>query len=312
MQESGSHAPMNKTQDKEYLFERMPVPGAVMQLSLPIVISSLVTILYNLADTFFVGMLNNPVENAAVTLVYPVTLAFNAVNNLFGVGVSSAMSRNLGCKEYNQVRNILGVGIPASIQNLLNVPGSTLLNNFTAPFGAAAIAAMGISQKLYMIPMQVALGFSQGIMPLVSYTYASGNRKRMKAAIVFALRIIVASMLAITMVYCLGAPAMIRAFMDSTEIVDYGTRFLRVMSLSFVFLCTDFLTVGVFQALGMGRNALLFAICRKLVLEIPLLVLLNRLYPLYGLPFAQLITEVFLSCMGVLMLRRIFRNEGPR
>ncbi len=41
-----------------------------------------------------------------------------------------------------------------------------------------------------MIPMQVALGFSQGIMPLVSYTYASGNRKRMKAAIVFALRII--------------------------------------------------------------------------------------------------------------------------
>lgn len=312
MQESGSHAPMNKTQDKEYLFERMPVPGAVMQLSLPIVISSLVTILYNLADTFFVGMLNNPVENAAVTLVYPVTLAFNAVNNLFGVGVSSAMSRNLGCKEYNQVRNILGVGIPASIQNLLNVPGSTLLNNFTAPFGAAAIAAMGISQKLYMIPMQVALGFSQGIMPLVSYTYASGNRKRMKAAIVFALRIIVASMLAITMVYCLGAPAMIRAFMDSTEIVDYGTRFLRVMSLGFVFLCTDFLTVGVFQALGMGRNALLFAICRKLVLEIPLLVLLNRLYPLYGLPFAQLITEVILCCMGVLMLRRIFRAEGAR
>lgn len=312
MQESESHAPMNKTQDKECLFERMPVPGAVMQLSLPIVISSLVTILYNPADTFFVGMLNNPVENAAVTLVYPVTLAFNAVNNLFGVGVSSAMSRNLGCKEYNRVRNILGVGIPASIQNLLNVPGSTLLNNFTAPFGAAAIAAMGISQKLYMIPMQVALGFSQGIMPLVSYTYASGNRKRMKAAIVFALRIIVASMLAITVVYCLGAPAMIRAFMDSTEIVDYGTRFLRVMSLGFVFLCTDFLTVGVFQALGMGRNALLFAICRKLVLEIPLLVLLNRLYPLYGLPFAQLITEVFLSCMGVLMLRRIFRAEGAR
>lgn len=43
---------MNKTQDKEYLFERMPVPGAVLQLSLPIVISSLVTILYNLGTPF--------------------------------------------------------------------------------------------------------------------------------------------------------------------------------------------------------------------------------------------------------------------
>ena len=41
-------------------FERMPVPGAVLQLSTPIVISSLVTILYNLADTFFVGMLSDP------------------------------------------------------------------------------------------------------------------------------------------------------------------------------------------------------------------------------------------------------------
>ena len=451
---------MNQTQDKEYLFERMPVPGAVVQLSLPIVISSLVTILYNLADTFFVGMLNNPVENAAVTLVYPVTLAFNAVSNLFGVGVSSAMSRHLGRKAYEQVRvcsafgfygamisgllfsalcilfrtpllallgtdaqtldatagylhwtvccgalpailnvvqsymvrsegstlhasigtmsgcllnivldpifilpwglnmgaagaglatflsncvaclyfvvlarvkrgktfvsmdprllpkltaeqvrDILGVGIPASIQNLLNVTGTTLLNNFTAPFGAAAIAAMGISQKLYMIPMQVSLGFSQGIMPLVSYNYASGNRQRMKQTILFALRIIVCSMLFLTVVYVLSAPAMIRAFMDSEEIIAYGTRFLRVMSLGFVFLCTDFLAVGVFQALGLGRNALLFAICRKLVLEVPLLFLLNHFYPLYGLPFAQLITEIFLCCLGLVMLRRIFRNE---
>lgn len=170
---------------------------------------------------------------------------------------------------------------------------------------------MGISQKLYMIPMQVSLGFSLGIMPLVSYTYASGNRARMKQAIVFAMRIVVVSMLVITVGYCLGAPARIRAFMDSEEIIGYGSRFLRVMSLGFVFLCTDFLAVGVFQALGMGRNALLFATCRKVVLEIPLLILLNHFYPLYGLPFAQLITEVVLSCMGIVMLRRIFRMEKP-
>lgn len=455
---------MSKTasqNSKTYLFEQMPVPGAVMQLSLPIVISSLVTILYNLADTFFVGMLGDPVQNAAVTLVYPVTLAFNAVNNLFGVGVSSAMSRHLGSREYEQVRtcsafgfygafcsglvfslactlfraplltllgtdpqtlnatlgylrwtvcfgalpailnvvqsymvrsegstlhasigtmsgcflnilldpffilpwglnmgaagaglatflsncvaclyflllarikkgntfvtmnprqlrkltakqvrNILGVGIPTSIQNLLNVLGTTILNNFTAPYGAAAIAAMGISQKLYMIPMQVSLGFSQGIMPLVSYNYASGNRTRMKRAILFALRIIVCSMLLLSVVYFLLAPAMIRAFLDSGEIVEYGSRFLRVMCLGFAFLCTDFLAVGVFQALGMGRNALVFAICRKLVLETPLLFVLNHLYPLYGLPFAQLITEVFLSCMGILMLRRIMQDHN--
>ena len=68
------------------LFERMPIPSAVARLAIPTILSSLVMVLYNLADTYFVGMLQNPVQNAGVTLAAPVLLAFNAVNNLFGVG----------------------------------------------------------------------------------------------------------------------------------------------------------------------------------------------------------------------------------
>ena len=82
----------------------MPISNAVAKLSIPMVISSLVTVIYNLADTYFVGMLNNPIQNAAVTLVYPVMLAFNTVNNLFGVGTSSMMSRKLGAGEHEKVK----------------------------------------------------------------------------------------------------------------------------------------------------------------------------------------------------------------
>ena len=81
----------------------MPIPKAVSQLSVPTLLSSLVMVIYNLADTYFVGMQNNPIENAAVTLAAPVLLAFNAVNNLFGVGSSSMMSRALGRKDYDTV-----------------------------------------------------------------------------------------------------------------------------------------------------------------------------------------------------------------
>lgn len=73
-------------------------------------LSSLVMVLYNLADTYFVGMLNDPVENAGVALAAPVLLAFNAVNNLFGVGSSSLMSRSLGCKDYETVRRSSAFG----------------------------------------------------------------------------------------------------------------------------------------------------------------------------------------------------------
>ena len=73
------------------------------------------------------------------------------------------------------VREVFGVGIPASIQNLLNVVGMTILNNFMASYGSDAVAAMGIAQKINMIPMYVSMGFSQGIMPLISYIMPAGT-----------------------------------------------------------------------------------------------------------------------------------------
>lgn len=97
---------MNTLQEQEkktFLFESAPIPSAVAQLAIPTILSSLVMVLYNLADTYFVSMLNNSVQNAAVTLAAPVLLAFNAVNNLFGVGSSSLMSRSLGCRDYDMV-----------------------------------------------------------------------------------------------------------------------------------------------------------------------------------------------------------------
>ena len=100
---------------KLYLFEQAAIPKAVMSMAVPTVISSLVMVIYNLADTYFVGMLNNPVQNAAVTLAAPVLLAFNAVNNLFGVGSSSLMSRALGQRKYDLARQVSAFGFYCTI-----------------------------------------------------------------------------------------------------------------------------------------------------------------------------------------------------
>ncbi len=443
---------------KTSLFEQTPVPKAVMQLAIPTILSSLVMVLYNLADTYFVGMLNNPVENAAVTLASPVLLAFNAINNLFGVGSSSMMSRALGRKDYDTVyrssafgfycsvfcgllfsllcvlfsnpllrllgadsnttdatagymlwtvyigatpailnvvmaylvraegaalhasigtmsgcflnvildpifilpwglnmgaagagcatflsncvaclyffvllffrrgntyvcirprmfgfrapivKGVFGVGIPASIQNLLNVTGMTVLNNFTSAFGANAVAAMGIAQKINMVPMQISMGLSQGIMPLISYNYASGNVKRMKHTLLFTVKIAMAFIITVSVGYFFCAGDLTRLFIQNEAIVSYGTSFLRGFCLGLPFLCMDFIAVGVFQASGMGKEALIFAILRKVVLEIPALFILNALFPLYGLAYAQLTAELILSIVAVVVLIHLFRK----
>lgn len=447
---------------KIILFEKAPIPKAVMTMAVPTIISSLVMVIYNLADTYFVGMLNDPIQNAAVTLAAPVLLAFNAVNNLFGVGSSSMMSRALGSREYDTVYrssafgfycalfcglmfsllytvfrfplmevlganaetvratgaymqwtvtcgaapailnvvmaymvraegsalhasigtmsgcllnivldpifilpwglnmgaagagfatflsncaaclyflvllyvkrgntyvcirpsmfrpdrkivfSICGVGIPAAIQNLLNVTGMTVLNNFTSVFGSDAVAAMGISQKINMVPMYVAMGLSQGIMPLISYNYASGNVSRMKKTLTFSAKLSLSFLIVISACYYFQSDFFIRLFMNNDTIVAYGSRFLHGFCLGLPFLCMDFLAVGVFQACGMGKRSLLFAILRKIVLEIPALYLLNRIFPLYGLAYAQFTAEVVLATAAVAVLLQIFRQLERR
>lgn len=443
---------------KTELFESMPIPKAVITLSVPSVISSLVMVIYSLADTFFVGMMNDPVQNAAVTLAAPLLLAFNAVNNLFGIGSSSMMSRALGRKDYDTVyrssafgfyaslicsllfsllygvlqspilvmlganaetiqatadylfwtvllgsapsilnvvlaylvraegsslhasigtmcgcllnivldpifilpwglnlgaagagcatclsntvaclyffvllfvkrgktyvcikpsmfrpskqivKGVCGVGIPASIQNLLNVTGMTILNNFTSAYGSDPVAAMGIAQRVNIVPFQIAMGFSQGIMPLISYNYTSGNIKRMKKTFMFTAKISLGFILAVMLTFLFAAEPIISMFMKNESIVAYGAAFQRGFCFALPFLCIDFLALGVFQSCGMGMKSFIFAVVRKIVLEIPALFVLNWLFPLYGLAYAQFVAELILGTIAVVVLVRMFRR----
>ena len=130
----------------------------------------------------------------------------------------------------------------------------------------------------------------------------------MKKTLFFAARVIISFMVFMSVFYSLEAGTLIRLFMENEEIIAYGTRFLRGFCLALPFLCTDFLAVGVFQAVGMGRESFLFAVLRKIVLEIPALCILNAIFPLYGLAYAQTTAEVILAIAAVLVLRRMFKK----
>lgn len=112
----------------------------------------------------------------------------------------------------------------------------------------------------------------------------------------------------ITVCYYFGAGFLTSLFMDNDAVVDCGEKLLRGLCLALPFVCIDFIAVGVFQACGMGTRSLIFAILRKIVLEIPALFILNRLFPLYGLAYAQPVAEVVLAVAAVITLASIFRR----
>jgi len=440
---------------KTELFETMPIPKAMARLCIPTIISSLVMIIYNIADTYFVGYLNDPVQNAAVALGAPLMLAFNAANNLFGIGGSSVMSRAMGagddktmrrssafgiygafifglllslfyllfsggflrmlgadsvtaaatadylfwtvgcgaapsifnvvmayyvrcegaslhasigtmsgcilniildpffilpwglgmgaagaglatfisnciaslyfllyiwsrrgstniclrpsvfCRSFSVARDVCSVGVPAAIQNLLNVTSLTILNNFTAAFGSDAVAAMGIAHKIQQIPINASMGFSTGIMPIMGYNYTKGNRRRMKEAFFFTAGAEALCLFLIGCVFVLLPGQLMAAFIDNVSVIAMGSKFLVAMGIILVFAGFDFISVAAFQACGMGRLSFAFAFLRKVVLEIPLLFVLNHFFPLYGLPYAQLCAEVVLCIVAMFIMGRI-------
>ncbi len=78
------------------VFESMPVPKAVFKNALPAMAAMLMVLIYNLADTFFIGQTHDALQVAAVSLATPVFLIFMAVGTVFGMGGTSVISRALG------------------------------------------------------------------------------------------------------------------------------------------------------------------------------------------------------------------------
>lgn len=78
------------------MFETMSVPKVVLKNALPAMAAMLMVLVYNLADTFFIGQTHDAYQVAAVSLATPVFLIFMAVGTAFGIGGTSVISRALG------------------------------------------------------------------------------------------------------------------------------------------------------------------------------------------------------------------------
>ena len=99
------------TSDKTEIFENMPIPAALAQMAIPTSVSQLITLVYNVADTWFIGQTNNPYMVAASSLVLTVFLMTTSLANLFGVGGGTLAVRLLGSKQEEEARNVASISL---------------------------------------------------------------------------------------------------------------------------------------------------------------------------------------------------------
>ncbi len=91
--------------DEHELMGELKISKAVMKMAVPSVISSLVTVVYNMADTFFVGQTGDPLQVAAVSLTNPIFILLMAFANMLGMGGSAVLSVALGAKDEKRAKN---------------------------------------------------------------------------------------------------------------------------------------------------------------------------------------------------------------
>lgn len=129
----------SNTTDKTLIFEKMPIPAALAKMAIPTIVSQLITLIYNMADTWFIGQTNNPYMVAASSLVLTVFMMTTALANLFGIGGGTLAVRLLGSQQEEEAGKVASL-------SLVMAAGSALL------FSAACL--------LFMEPLLRLLGAS--------------------------------------------------------------------------------------------------------------------------------------------------------
>ena len=447
--------------DKKALFETKSVPQALRIMALPSIVSQLILLIYNLADTWFVGRTNDPYMVAACSLVLPVFMIAIVIANIFGTGGGTLIARLIGrgeeeegarvsaaciqmsfavavvyalscfvgmtpllqflgasdnvleyAKQYmlfavviggcpailsntlsallrsiglsskasfglsfggllnivldplfmfvllpdgkqvmgaavatmlsnfaaltyfiavyrkaetntilrsrlggkypsaQSIRSLFGVGLPAALAIFLFDLCNIVINRLSAGHGDIELAAIGIVLKAERLPLNIGVGICLGMVPLLAYSYSSGNRERMDAVFRLGRAIgLIIGIVCVVMYYVL-APYIMRVFINDADTVYYGTRFLRARCFAtpLMFLC--FSMVHFTQAIGRGKVSFWLAVIRQLVFNIPLLFLLNMLFGTTGIVWTQAVADLLTVIVSYILYAGIRKQEG--
>lgn len=154
---------------------KLKISKAVAKMAVPSVISSLVTVVYNMADTFFVGQTGDPLQVAAVSLTNPIFILLMAFANMFGMGGSAVLSTALGAKDEKRARNVSAFVTYASL--IIGVAFMAVLLIFMDPI----LALFGANAETYEFARGYTLHISYGA-PFIIWSAAASFIVRAEGA----------------------------------------------------------------------------------------------------------------------------------
>lgn len=144
---------MQINEDRVKILSEAPPLKAILTMAVPVILAMIVQVLYNMVDTFFIGLMNDVNQLAAANLGFPFFMITMAIGSIIGVGSASVISRYIGMKKMREAGEIVGLsfGLVAILGVAFTAIGCALLEPITALLGARGDIA--IPTRDYLLPL---------------------------------------------------------------------------------------------------------------------------------------------------------------
>ena len=199
-------------------------------------------------------------------------------------------------------------GLPSLARQSLASLATICLNHAAGGFGDAAIAAMGVVQRIAMFGASTMLGFGQGFQPVCGFNYGAGLYDRVKKGFWFCIKISTAVLFVVAALGYVFAPQLIGLFRDDPKVIEYGALALRFQCLTFPVHGWIVMSNMLQQSTNKTIPATFLSIARQGLFFIPCVLILSSLLGMLGIQMAQACADALTFVCAVPLQLYILKN----
>lgn len=258
-------------------------------------------ILNMLLDPLFIFRFEMGVSGAALATVLSQCVSFLILLSFYVSprSIISLSPKNIS-KKASDYGLIIKTGLPTVFRQGLGSLATTLLNVQVKVYGDAAIAAVGIANKIYMLLRSFVLGIGHGFQPVAGYNFGAKKNDRVKKAfwVATAVGTLVSALASVLLLFC--SNSIIEFFNPETEeTLRIGSRMLIFMGLAIPTLGYSTYVNQLYQSLGYVQGATILASCRQGIFFVPLIFALPAILGLDGILLTQAVADALTFVVSV-------------
>lgn len=202
-------------------------------------------------------------------------------------------------KKWETYQQIITTGLPTIFRQGLGSLATALLCKSAAVYGDAAVAAVTISNKCYMLVRNVVLGIGQGAQPVAGYNYGAKLYKRAKASYDFTMKVGTGICLVSATLLYLFAKNIMWWFCKDMDVLEFGVPALHYASMVIPVMAVSTYVNQEYQCLGFKKQATFLASCRQGICFIPIILILPHFIGVTGIEMAQPLADFFTFIISI-------------